>query len=69
MTVEDEKLQEMQIQRDMFAGIALPGLIIAEANFLDEKKLAKKAYAFASAMVEESERLKQLDIEEDESNS
>jgi hypothetical protein len=64
MTVEDEKLQEMQVQRDLFAGIALPGLIPTMTIYDTYGKLAEKAYKIAEAMVEESERLKQLDTEE-----
>lgn len=54
--MENEEKQEMEQIRDMFAGIALPG-VIGKANlFASYDDMAKEAYDVAEAMIKERAR-------------
>ena len=71
MTREEEELeQELDLQRAMFAGIALPGLITLHGTILSKRALAHEAFQIGDAMLQESKLWTKLNTEEeDESNS
>jgi hypothetical protein len=62
--MSDEEKAEMQQMRDLFAGIALPGVIMRGGLLSSSEDFAIRAYDIAEAMI--VERNKRL---EDERNS
>ncbi len=67
MTREEEELeQELDLQRAMFAGIALPGLITLHGTILSKRALAEEAFQIGDAMLKESTKWSKLNNEEEE---
>jgi len=64
MTEEERK--EESAMRQMYAGIALPGLIMKSSSYLRHMDIAQEAFEIAEAMIEESRRIDKLNEEEDE---
>jgi len=62
--MSDEEKAEMQQMRDLFAGIALPGVLGRSGAIYSPSGVAKEAYNIAEAMI--VERTKRI---QDECNS
>lgn len=66
MEDEDLKLEDM---RDLFAGIALPGVIGSASLFDDPSVIASRAYDISEAMMAERTRRIETKLQENESNN
>ena len=55
--LDEEKEQELQAKRELYAGIALPGLIMRYAGtYITHKDIAEEAFKIAQAMIEEGDK-------------
>ena len=54
MSPEEEA--ELRQERNLYAGIALPGIIMKQGLFHNHRDIAQEAFKIADAMIEESNK-------------